>query len=670
MPFFFSDTARAKRHWARRHASTFIKSLHDVPSSQPFSLVPDPEMQRAPVTRGDYTNVHRLISKGRGRLNTITGPTGCGKSTFALLKLLVGHSALIICPSSANQANLLTEFNQRIPDTITRLGLDYISPTVSFCNFLTFQDPCTQLTLCTAQDFVNFVLRFKTFPPCDFLILDEYHLNTPSVIQSRFLLRHCLPKGQTLKTQKIIFVSATPPDEPAPPVRTDGLTIVEMDIPDMLATPTPPLYQLSKYPPYSNNYLLIVADSCGTAHALTERLMAKSESVFCICECPTPESVAHDLTTNTYNHTVIATPATEAGITTPCCYMVNPGLASRTDFSNGVIRRDTFPLGPRQSNQRLGRGGRLGHTVVFTQRSPGESSDSPSAVDLGDAYLLVLALTFGHPSSPEATLATTRFPRLKKVLGSGASLFVETTRPMIALYMHDNAGERYAEFGGSATGFIDDNASDFRLFKWPSGSAYAPFLDLCSDHDLSSLHNPALQKSIADAIVAQDPSLVEGITLESALEAAERDPETYANAIWGALQRLHGRSNLTGESPGHPGISNCTLNYMLGVNGTRAFKVIEQLGARFEVSSEPQGGKYVIHRELFFRDQRVRYNGKPLLGPDNLVSPEKVAAILTPALSPVTATQALLGKPEYTIDLTSLAHLAPTCENRWFRTLF
>jgi hypothetical protein len=583
---------------------------------------------------------------------------------------MLGVTALIVCPSPANAANLLVEFKSRIPNTIARLGLNFLCPSVCICDFSLFVDCTCQLTICTADQLTAFVQTKTMLPPVDYIILDEYHLGTQGVINARFLLRHCTPLCPGFENQKVVLVSATPPDEPPPPIRLSGLTIVKLDVPDPLTLPTPPIYILGCHKPFSNNCLLTVVDSCEAAHTLSERLINLNERCFCLCACPTPEVVARALDSFTYDCTFIATPDTEAGITVPCSIMVNPGLARRIDFKEGVIVPHVASLGERQSNQRLGRAGRLGHTIVYTQNAGPPQSDSASIVSLGNAYILVLALSAGHPRSLEANLASERFKRLLQLTPRGATKCLTSASPMVALYKVDNDGHHYREFGGSSTTFVVDNAMDFRLFKWPGGSAYAPYLDLCGEHDLSKSSPLSLQKSIADSITARDPSVLMGITIESAVLKAESSPRIFSQAIWQALKTLDGPSNLSGPEVIPPTHERCQIPYMLSPIGARCWLILRALGGRFTTRhGGSTNGLVTTLREFSFSGERFSYDSSSILDPKGMVDPLRVAALLLPALSPVVATSALADNPKYSIDLTHFRSFAPRSSNSWFKRI-
>lgn len=679
---FFTEQERSRMFYPNRYYR-MMNLLLTAGSDSKLECHVNTRLTKAAVTRGDYRAVFQLIVLGLGRLFSITGPTGCGKSTFALLELLLGATVLVICPSPANLANQLVEFLSRIPDTSIRHNLQALIPTVAACDFNTFCDPDAQLTVCTAEQFNSFVALNGFYPPVDYLVLDEYHLNSPPVIRARMLLQHAFPPTRSPQNkQKVVFVSATPPDEEPPPVRTDGLTVVPMTIPEPLIEPTPDIYRLSKHPPYSNQVMLIVADSCAAAHDLKLRLEELGEDCYCLCKCPTPEDVADSLQRNNRKFTFIATPDTEAGITVPCSIMVNPGLAARVDFRQGVLAPDVFPLGPRQSNQRLGRAGRLGHTIVYTANTEYGQTDTASLVELAAAYLNVLALTGGHPRGLEPDLAAERFTRITQVNVRAARRAMIAVSPMLALYRADNEGYRYKEFGGNASGFVQQNARDFKLFKWPNGSAYAPFLDLCSEHDLTEGNNPRLQKAIADSIVELNPHVMENVTMESAITAAASKPELYAEAIWGAMKELSGAPgtvngvDLAAELD-FSAVAITGLEYMLTPIGAKAWAVLANLGGKYEYWAIPTGATnkegtknvFELHRTFSYRGVTVTFSPKDLLGSDRLVDPKRLEAIFLPFLTPIMATNALLDRPEHSIDIMSFAHIKNRSSNTWFKSV-
>lgn len=511
---------------------------------------------------------------------------------------------------------------------------------------------------------------YRTFPPVDVLVLDEYHLGTPHVVRSRFLLRHCFSPVSFDPPQAVVLVSATPPDEPPPPVRTTGITLVRTKIPDPLTYPVAPIYRLSAFPRFSNNYLLIVVDSCEAAHILRDRLTDLGEVVFSLCKCPTPEQAARFLQDYPSSATVIATPDTEAGITVPCSYMVNPGTALKVEFQQSVIVPLVTHLGPKQANQRLGRAGRLGHTVVYLPPDGEERpTDNASFVLLAEAYLQVLALTGSHPRGPEALLVADRFTRLPKLSPSAAIATLTQRQPLVALYQADNTGERYLEYGGTSRTFVKDNAQDFRLFKWPGGSAYAPYLDLCAPHDLTKGMTLGLQRSISDAILDKHPELIPAINLDSALDAALKDPNPYAEAIWRALKELDGPTNLHGPGIG-PTHERVQPSYMLGPTGAKAWKVLQSLGGytRIQVTGDQRDPH--VHRFFHYGKDSFSFRSTRILNSSGRVDELLVTELLLPPLRPVAATQVLLNHPDLAIDLASFRAHRERSSNPWFKSLF
>ncbi|UQS94393.1 MAG: putative movement protein [Corpardiv virus 2] len=670
--------------WYRRTLS-LLNALEQYPGTPIMNPNPNQKVVKIPITRSNYSSLSKISHLNRN-MYTITGPTGCGKSTFALLHLIPGRRALIICPSKANAANLLTEFNQRIPDTIRKLRLKMFSPKATLVNYVSNWYFTTPLLLMTAEDFVSFVAKHRAFPPVDMLIQDEYHLQSRASTETRMILfnvRSTFPGNNPT----IIFVSATPPDEPVPPPRTSGITKVECKIPDIMTRPIPDIYRRTKHHRYSNNYLLIVADSCESAHRLTTDLQDLSEDVFCACACPSPSTVDTFLRTVHSNYTVITTPDTESGMTFPCSHMVNPGTSVTAIFRNRVVIQQSISLSQAQASQRAGRAGRSGHTVLFTAPSPRSAPATTSnPIVTGSAYLLVLALTHSHPRSSEAIAITNTFPRLPNTSPRAAQECLLSNPALIGLYRMDNHGQLYAEFGGSSTTFAQDNAADLTLFKWPTGSAYAPFLNTLAEHDLTKGMTKASIDTITETIATSQ--MLQLSSLPDALQVAAQEPTTYSPYLWLAFKQLHGPTNLhvavkpTDPLQDYSNNDRCSLEYMLTPTGLAAWHILTQLGATYQTQTVryhkggvgPSGNTLdsdydYCSRQLCFQNETIEYSSKALLDDTGKVSEAKVTSLLLTNLRPLLITTALTQRPDSCCDLSLMSHLFNRSNNPWLNSL-
>lgn len=558
----------------------------------------------------------------------------------------------------------MVEFKHKIPTVVEQLGLPYRLPSVAHMSFLSAVDSPAQLNICDSASFVSFFQHHGTFPPVDVIVLDEYHLNSRPHLVARLLLTHLLPSAHP---PQVVLVSATPPDRPPPPVRMDGLTVNTMPIPDPLANPLPPIYLRKNLGKYGNDTLLVIADSCVTAHGLAEQIQAAGENAATLCPCITPERTADYFRSYLSDITFVATPDTEAGLTVDCAYMVNPGTVLRVNFQNGVLYPGVFQLGPRQAVQRLGRAGRLRHTVVFT--SPGSADptdDTPSPVLAGEAYLHILAATGAHPDSPDAVFANRAFPRLAQCTQALAIKAVRAPTPVLAIYRHSSTGELFTEFGGSHGGFVEECGPLLRLFTWPGGRAFAPYVDLTAPHDPSSGQTLQSLKSLSNALFSAKPALAGRLDINQALVYAAREPEAFASAIWLALKELEGPPNLTVHDSS-PHSSRSRPDYMFGQVGFRAWMVLAALGASVNVSFIDTNG--TVDRRPTFRGDSFSYSSARILNDSGKVDDELVTQLLLPHLRPVAITYLLQDDPDLSTDLRSFRHCRQRSGNPWFRNL-
>ncbi len=659
--------------WADFH-SQLARPRHVSSGVSPhLRYVPYEAPTKVRVKRGEYQSLVDFIDNNR-RFGTVVGPTACGKSSYALLPILqAGKSILLVQPSPTNVASCMANFAHRIPAAIETRNLPFSKPNVAHCGFLSIIDSPAQLNICESKDLEDFFDRHGTFPPVDVILLDEYHLPRSEHVRIRIILTHV---STMYRSPTIVFASATPPDEEPPPVRTSGLTINTIEIPDPLTMPVPNIYQLSKHKQYGNMLLLTIVDSCPAAHTLVERLRSLGERVAPLCPCVTREAATEWLRRETHDITFIATPDTEAGLDTSCSHMVNPGTAVRTIFENGVLYSFVFRLGPRQNVQRLGRAGRSRHTIVFTSPGIGTSGlDSCSPVDAATAAMKVFRRTGQMPDSPDCKVALEEFPRLAKVTPRAIEKALRAKTPVLELYRRNKDGYTFKEFGGNADGFVEECGSDLRLFTWKGGRAFSPFLDLTAYHNPTEGQTIDSLKSLAEAALRDRQHLVAKLDIYKALDFAVEEPEAFSQAIWLALKETRGESNLAIEDDGQDlaSVPNCRTSYMFGELGNRAWSILEGLGAyhkpTFAKGSPDHKGRRTVHRTLHFRGDRFNFCATAVLGDDHLVSNKKVTDLLYPHLKPVSITYLLQDDPKLCTNLHSLKRVQERSNNEWFRNL-
>jgi hypothetical protein len=652
-----------------------LSSLASASNSPSISLLPPPNLTRCPVTRGEYSGVLDKLVGNPGGQFTITGPTGCGKSTWALVPLIQSHRVMIICPTRANAANLLAEFGTRMPATAKAIYPGVLFPMPVLVDFTVYQEAPSPLLISTCESFLTFVKTYHALPPVEYIIHDEYHLNSGPNIAVRTLLR-CVADSPANKVTRI-FVSATPPGEPAPPPRLTGMTVIPMTIPDPLLEPTPPIYRLKRHVKHANNYLLIIVDSCECAHLLCTRLRDLGERVFLMCACPSVETVASFLRTVHSSVTVIGTSDTEAGLTCPASIMVNPAISSSVLYASGVVALRTFPLGPAAANQRLGRAGRVNHTLVYNQTNSGSTfSDAPSPVLLAEAYLLLLALSGEHPVGGEFPSVTTTFPKLLTLTRAAAITASSAATPLLEIYRRDASGATYAEFGGVAPGFIAQNAADFRLFTWPSGCSYGPYLDLTRPHDLEAGMTTALQESMAKAIAVTHPAAAQALTFEQVLAEVRSDPGMLLPSVWKAFAEFDGLPTAQVDRasfPTKPHASNFapmhSAEYMFGPQAVELWRLVQKDGGRLLYDVYEDGPAWRLRRMLSYRGSAFQYHAPPELLTNNIVDPAKIAARMVERLQPVMVAAKIRNDKSLSTSLVALSDLGERSGNPWFKAI-
>ncbi|RYO87575.1 hypothetical protein DL762_004221 [Monosporascus cannonballus] len=659
-PRLFSGMAPSQMDiWAAHHTRR-ARPRHTSSGINPhLDYVPFEKPQKLEVTRGQYQAITDFVGRGK-RFGYIVGPTACGKSSYALLDLLeMGKSILLVQPSNTNVASCMANFKDRIPAAIETRNLPYSNPNVAHCGFLSCIDSPAQLNVCESTDLLDFFNQYGTFPPVDIIFFDEFHLPRQEHVICRLLLTHLVYKENPFT---VLFASATPPDEAAPPPRMDGLTITKIKLRDPTVEPLDDHYQLSKLPYFGNNMLLVIADSCLAAHHLQEKLSAMGQRAFLLCQHVSSERATELLITEKRNVTFIATPETEAGLDVPCSHFTNGGTALRTLFSRGVLFSSIFKLGSRQNVQRLGRAGRARHSLCWVDDSgqADDRMDACSPVDAATGYLIIFRHTGKQPDSPDCRFAVKEFGRLAKVTSKAAELVLQApdATPVLELYKRNTEGELFREFGGHEDGFIDECAADLRLFVYPGGAFFAPFVDLKQDYDPTQGQTLKSIRSLAKAAINNLPHLRDKeVNVREALKYAERFPDMFTTPIWLAFKTLKGKSVLKTRSPEEDPIFSDPVA-LFGELGARAWRI---LGAKasITISSSSSGDRerpYQIHRTLHYGGEQFEFTSRDILE-DRTISEAKVTRLLITHLKPVAQIFMLQTDPEFkSCDLAEFAY--------------
>lgn len=615
------------------------------------------------VTRGDYKAVVASCST-TDELFTIVGPTGCGKSTFALLPLMSRGTVLIVCPTAANAANLLSEFNDRMPPVARAFRNKHPVPRAAYFKFTSFVDSPFVLSVCVASDFARAVGLYRCFPPVDYIVVDEYHLNIEPVVIVRNLVSCC--RNPKLK-QRVYLVSATPPDEPPPRPRLGDLTVVDYPSVDSLRDPVPMVLRRVTHRAYGNNYLLVVVANCTAAHALHDRLADLGESVFCLCVHASVESVWDDFRAHISSHTVIVTPDTEAGITVPASIMVNCGTTDRVYCDRGVVYPEETGLGPAANVQRMGRAGRVCHTVVYNCK-PGArgGTDQASPLHATVAYLHVTRACVKAVLTPDLKLAAATYPKLSGCTPALACACLAAVSPVAALFNQDKDGKRYREFGGDATTFVADNASSFNLYSWAVGGFFSPFLDLTADIDPASYCPASATQAIAEHLLDAQPNLPPASSL---VDEPGVDFRPLAPGVWAALRTFEGNAPLTVGSDPSP---YKPLSASLGALGQQLFDLCSPAFS-FECKVSTAGDKASVSHWLSYGDSQINIDftkcwrqipGQNGWEPDSA----KVKLALDRALRPSYA-MIVAKRGGRAIELKALRRLQGRLPNTWFNEL-
>nr|QED42966.1 putative MP [Leucocoprinus tobamovirus A] len=428
---------------------------------------------RIDISRANYSNFHHALNTLR-YTNTgllLAGPTGCGKTTFALLKPSYTRRTLIISPTVVNCANVLYEWNTTMP----RRAKSNRIP-----NF-TFASPDTKLTnhvTCTAQQYVDCFRRTNSHPHFDLIVLDEYHTLALPVVLTLALLRN------VAGPHVYVLASATPPgvkllgNTKRLDLYHSPSTITDADIRHHTAPLSPnALHNCNRGPVVyllPNNH---VSDTLRDNHrAYTDIQQIDNRT--------TLWQFTDILRSITHTSTIFITPDVASGITLPMTSLVLFPYTTSIDYDGAVILNRLRPLTTTEHTQAFGRAARVTPTMVYSD--PSTTSDDISVSNVYNEATAAIYLAAAHIPLANSSLssALTAFPRLQTLSAKAANTCLSLPgAPLTNVYYMDHDANLYDFCGGTATTFIQDNVHDLRLYTTPKTMFIAPFFDMTADYD-------------------------------------------------------------------------------------------------------------------------------------------------------------------------------------------
>lgn len=464
-----------------------------------------------PVSRGNYNAVTTSIVRGKPGGYVITGPTGCGKSTVALLELFNngglarGLTAIVAEPTQANAANILHEFINILPNMVSAgiikgsvPACDFIAPTVS-------KKPYPQLAVTTVEKVLEYFYHYGDMPKVDFFIIDEFHLPVPAMVEIVELFR-------TFNfNTKYALVSATAP----------GIS-VSSEMPracshmygNLQVGKIPSRIERSDLDPrrwyrMGDGTVAIVAPNVSMAKKLHEVYRSWGLRSFLVTRHTTVTQYMKAATDYKPETVFVLEPGVEAGVTLSISVLISMGCSTAIRYDGKVVTEDTQPLDANAQTQRAGRGGRVKPTKYITPRV--STTEVPtSAADYFRAQALVKVVAMGaRLEKLNADSVFEQFPKLSTLNRAFALRAVASGGdPFLAVYRTNSDGKVYVECGGDGLGFSELAKSELFVYRYPKGFYIAPisdFSDLNSKPDTFVLRSHQIE--VAKLIVSSIPGL-------------------------------------------------------------------------------------------------------------------------------------------------------------------
>lgn len=621
--------------------------------------------RHVPVSRGDYKGVLREIVFGRPGGYLITGPTGCGKSTVALLYLFLkpNTTVLVVEPTQANAANIYHEFKHILPVLAKRIKAPAV-PAVSFVAPSTAKPPHAPLMVTTTDKYLEYFEYFGRVFPVDYVVIDEFHLPILSMVKMVELVR-------TFQlANKYVLVSATAVGVRVEPKLPSAVTCVTGrlevgKLPKVLANSD---LDPRRWARRGDGSFAVVAPSVSVAKSLHK----KYRQWGCRSYLVTRETYVTDYVeaVSDYGRGVVYVmePGVEAGVTLSMAVLVSMGATTAIRYDGKVVVEDTQPLDPISAIQRGSRGGRVVPTLYIQPPAPDLPPPTSSALYYR-AQALVWLRSMGadlEKISHEGIFDV--FPRVRTISVSLARACMQTGGdPFVAAYKHNDQGVVYEECGGRGDGFMQLAKSELFLYHWPGGFFVAPIADfsmptsqpasfVLRDHQLRA----------AQAMVDGVPGLAEKYTLDRLVDLVIQKLDIYIGDLFDVLKSVFSGSKPTqfflGDKPPEiedflrdsPEVTKMFTYLTTEPGNVRYFREVGGGDRPYACHSFKSGDKVLN----FSFDKKFMHDGK--------VDVRLLSNEVFQLLNRILAVEILMnGAPEKCVDLSVYVDRVPT-DHSWF----
>lgn len=546
-------------------AAIVAKTTHifDVVETRPRSNIV--KEKRADVDRNKYDKVLNIITQSDPGW-IICGPTGCGKSTVALLPLLRDKTkkTIVVEPTVANAANILQEFEVSIPN-LFRNGLikeKSMPPIFTDFSSVSVSKIFSNLYVTTVAHLLEFFRKNKKMPRADYWVIDEFHLPIQDMVTTVLLFK-------TLDVDaKYILVSATIPGVkvnakiPADvSVKTDKS--IKLEIPRLIKGS---VLDPDRYKKEGDGSVAVVTPSVPMARLLAKKYKELGHRVWVITRhtsIDTYKAAVRDLKRRVY----VLEPGVEAGITLSIAVLISMGATSAIRYDGKVVLEETQPIDKIAEIQRASRGGRVKPTLYLKPPSAGEmkGNDDPAYYQANAAVELVaLGVNISLFQGYEFFKTFPKLATISKDLAKSA-MQADPHRPLIAAYQYNSDGDKFKECGGDGLGFEKLASEELSLYYWKKGFFVAPIADFSDlKTDPTSFVNREGQLTGAKAMVAAIPGLKEKATIKELIAMVKEDIIQYLPDLFRVMKRVfsvkHARginfNNMVLDKVRHPTIKD------------------------------------------------------------------------------------------------------------------